>query len=198
VVPPDQVADFLAPLAARRIPGIGPKAEQRLAEQGIVPITDLRAASAAALEACFGRHAEHYRMLAWGQDSRPVIASRERKSVGIEDTFATDIETQEAAIAVLERLSDGLCQRLAKRDLRGRTVTLKVKYHDFKQITRSASLSNPTADRDEIHQLALALLNDTDIGHKPVRLLGLALSHLDESGAVQQRLDLGDSEASSA
>ena len=190
VVPPERVTDFLAPLPLRAIPGIGPKAGERCSTHGLATIAELRAADDATLAACFGNHGEHFRELAWGRDHRVVRATRERKSIGIEDTFATDITDRAAAEAVLERLAAGLAPRLARAATRGRTVTLKVKYHDFRQVTRAASLADPTADIDLVLRLATGLLDQTEVGTIPIRLLGITLSHLDDSGAIQERLDL--------
>ena len=190
VVPPHAVSDFLAPLPVRAIPGIGPKSAERCKDCGILTVTDLRQASPETLQGCFGNHAEHFHNLAWGRDQRPVQANRERKSVGIEDTFREDLTTHNQAITALERLGEGLGTRIARAGVRGRTVTLKVKYHDFRQITRSSSRSDPTDDPQRITAIAKDLVAMTDIGQVPIRLLGISLSHLDDSGAIQERLDL--------
>lgn len=191
VVPPAQVEAFLAPLPARALPGIGPKASERCALHHIRTIGDVRTASADTLFACFGNYGEHFRDLAWGRDQRPVRHQRQRKSVGIEDTFSTDITELPTALAELDRLVSGLYQRLKKADVRGRTITLKVKYDDFSQITRSHTLSTASAEQSVIAQTVHELVQDTEIGQRPVRLLGISVSHLDHSGSVQLELDWG-------
>ena len=188
VVPPDAVAEFLAPLPVRAIPGIGPATDERCKRHGLRTIMDLRSASIETLSACFGNFAQRYRDLAHGIDDRPVHRSRGRKSIGIEDTFADDLTTREQAEAQLEKLANQLEQRAARSASRGRTITLKVKYHDFRLTTRSRTLSDATAEAATLLAVCIQLLDETEVGLVPVRLLGITISHMDQDAAQQQRL----------
>ena len=136
----------------------------------------------------FGSSGPWFHRLCRGQDDRPVSVSRERKSCGIEDTFPKDLHTEEQALEKLKALTAGLEKRLMGQRVRGRTVTLKVRYGDFTQITRSRTLHDPVAAADHIMPVLRELMHETEIGRRPIRLLGVSLSHLDESATSRQLL----------
>jgi len=179
VVPPGRVADFLRGLPVRRLPGVGRKTEEACRQHGIETCGDLLAIPEDRLLEWFGSAGLAYRERARGLDPRPVVPERDRKSVSVEDTFAADVHTRAESVAVLERLAGKLGERLAKSRERGRTVVLKVKYADFRQITRSRTLTRSVAAGPDLLAVAVDLLEQTEVGRRPVRLLGIGLSHLD-------------------
>jgi len=113
-----------------------------------------------------------------GTDDRAVVPYHDMKSVGHEETFSRDISEIGEAKKELLSLADKVARRMRQEETTGRTVTLKVKYGDFVQITRSATLPKPTDDGPEIYSIACSLLEKTDAGRRPVRLLGISLSKL--------------------
>ncbi len=155
---------------------------------GIRTGADLRSRSLAFLEEHFGKAGPYYFAIARGIDHRPVQANRERKSIGAEDTFAHDLFGFEEMRAELQLLVDkvwGWCERTG---VRGRTVTLKVKYADFRQITRSRSLAEGVAHRATLEQVSLDLLSALLPVDKGVRLLGVTLSALGTAEQASQTI----------
>ena len=155
---------------------------------GIRTGADLRSRSLAFLEEHFGKAGPYYFAIARGIDHRPVQANRERKSIGAEDTFARDLFSFEEMRDELQLLVDkvwGWCERTG---VRGRTVTLKVKYADFRQITRSRSLAEAVADRATLEQVSLDLLAPLLPVDKGVRLLGVTLSALGTAEQASQTI----------
>jgi DNA polymerase-4 len=186
VVPPWKVAGFLAPLPVRRLPGVGPVTEAACRRLGILRCSDLLRHDEETLVQWFGRFGHELFRLARGIDDRPVITDWVRKSCGIEDTFPRDLLTRAEAEAALATLARNLSRRLEEEDLRGATVTLKVKYSDFTQITRARRLPAPTRRMDLLLRTASGLLGSTEVGQRPVRLLGIALGQLDTRGQGRQ------------
>lgn len=178
VVPPEKVLDFLAPLPVRRLHGVGPAGEKALHEMGVLTVADLRTVEREALAARFGKWGEVLYHFARGEDERPVATHRERKSLGQERTYATDLTERAFMEAELAKLSARVAEGLRKRGLTARTVTLKVRYGDFSTITRSHSLPEPLAEAEEITRWARELLAATEAGTRPVRLLGVSTSNL--------------------
>jgi DNA polymerase-4 len=178
VVPPGKERDFLDPLPVGKLWGVGKVTEEALLGRGIRTIGELRRSSRETLARTFGAHGEHLHELARGIDDRPVETEREVKSVGHEDTYDHDLRDRGAMRRELLSLSDRVSSRLRRGGIRGKTVTLKVKYHDFVQVTRAITLSEPTDDGGTIYRCALDLLRDTEAGARPVRLLGISVSKL--------------------
>lgn len=189
VIGPDEASAFLARLPASAIPGVGAVTGERCARLGIRFATDFLRIPYADLVAHFGSSAEWFLACARGEDGRQVVPHHERKSVGIEDTFAEDLLDRDELLARLAGLARGLEERLVACSASARTLTLKVKYHDFSLRSRSRTLADPLRRAADIERIAIRLSEDTAIGRIRVRLLGLSASHLDESGAVQQTLD---------
>ena len=152
---------------------------------------DLKALTLPELEQRFGRSARYYYDLCRGIDHRPVQPNRERKSVGAEDTFAVDIETIDEARRHLAPLIDKVWGVMARRELAGRTVTLKIKFANFTQITRSRSRPLPLRSRAEFEELVEVLLGPEFPPELPVRLLGVTLSGFEpERAPVVEQLSL--------
>jgi DNA polymerase IV len=188
VVPPTRVLAFLAPLPVRRLHGVGPATERALGEMGIATVADLRGAPLALLERRFGRMGAALYRYARGQDERPVEISRERKSLGHENTYRTDLRGRAEVEQEIDRLADAVAAGLARRDLTARTVTVKVRYGDFTTLTRSRTLAWPTASASDIAGCARTLLRRTEAQRRPVRLLGVTASTLVQGGEAQLAL----------
>jgi DNA polymerase-4 len=184
VVPPARGEAFVALLPVKRFHGIGPKTAERMARLGIETGADLRAQSLAFLTHNFGSSGDYYYNLARGICHREVKPDRPWKSIGAEDTFLTDLIDEDAMAAELDRISRTVWGRIAEKGITGRTVTLKVKYQDFRIVTRARSLDRAVAGREEFLEIGCALLHGLMPAAKGVRLLGLTLSKLSESGAA--------------
>ena len=189
IVPVGREAEFLAPLPIKRLWGVGRKTQEILALLGVHTIGDIASLSEKLLEQKFGQHGISLRYKALGLDNRDVEIEHETKSVGHEFTFDTDLVELENIRRELLELAVMVAKRLRRYQLQGKTITLKVKYHDFKQITRSSTIKQHIADSKKIYQEVIRLLQKTDAGQKPIRLLGISVSGLKvESSSRQQFL----------
>ena len=178
VVSPRHGPAFVAQQPVKRFHGVGPVTAQKMETLGIHTGADLAAQSLAFLENHFGSSAGYFHRAARGQDDRPVRADRERKSIGAERTFETDLIAPRELEAALEPVLDAVCQRISAKGACGRTVTVKLKFSDFTQITRARSSPEPVAERAEIREQALALLRAEFPVPRSVRLIGVTLSAL--------------------
>lgn len=176
VVPPEKVLDFIRPLPVRRIPGIGPKSDAHMAKLGIRSVADLAAKTCEWLEEHFGSFGQYLWEIAQGIDEREVTPSWERKSLGAEETFEHDLLDVRQIEDYLKDCARSVFDQLTKEGKRARTVTLKIKYHDFRSITRRRTLDDFIATADEIFSVARDLLSRTDAGSVKVRLAGISLS----------------------
>ena len=182
VVPPGAVRMFLSPLPVERMWGVGRATREVMSRLGIRTFEDLSRMPPETAEHHFGRHGVHMRLLALGIDEREVEPLHRMKSLGHEETFARDLTSLDEARRELLALAVRVARRLRGHGASGRTVTLKVKYADFRLITRSESLPAGTDDAREIFRTVCGLLPKTAVGRKPVRLLGIALSQLNLTG----------------
>jgi len=180
VVPRGKEKEFLGPLPVGKLWGVGKVTETALHRMGVKTIGDLASVPAENLKKRFGKHGLHLHRLANGIDDREVEPEHEVKSIGHEDTYDEDIRDREAIGKELLSLAHRVSSRLRRKGFRGRTVTLKVKYRDFTQITRAATLPSPTDDGATIYRTVLPLLKKTEAGRRPVRLLGISVSHFGE------------------
>jgi DNA polymerase-4 len=181
VISPERVEGFLQGLPVDALWGVGPKTASRLREAGIHRLIDVRTAPEEVLKRCVGSWADGLRRMAHGEDDRPVEPNRERKSVSSEETFAKDLADTEEMRRVVESLSRHAANFLERRELLARTVTLKLRYSNFQTITRSDTRDPATRDPGEIAARAAALLEKTEAGTRPVRLLGVGLHGLSET-----------------
>jgi len=178
VIAPERVEQFLHKLPVDALWGVGPVTAQRLRDRGIERLVDVRSADPALLREAVGSNVDWLRRLADGIDDRPVVPNRSAKSSGTENTFAEDrVDLTEIRKEIDEMARDGAAW-LERKALTCRTVTIKVRYSDFTTITRSHSKEPATRDGDEIAARALALLERTDAGRRPVRLLGVSVHNL--------------------
>lgn len=197
VIPPHKGPAFVASMAIGRFHGVGPKTAARMNALGIYTGADLAAKDIAFLAQHFGSSAEYYWRLSRGIDDRAVKSNRIRKSWGTERTFESDLSTRDELREALDRIIAINWDGAASRSLRGRTVVLKVKYADFRQITRSHSLPHPVPDRATFAATAHRLLAQLLPTEKGIRLLGVTLAGLihdecpaDQAGTIEPSLPL--------
>jgi DNA polymerase-4 len=157
--------------------GVGPVTAERLRERGIHKLVDVRAADPSVLHEAVGSSAEWLRRLADGIDDREVQPDSDPKSSGSENTFAGDLTDLVEIQTNIDGMARDAAGWLARKSLLCRTVTIKVRYSDFTTITRSHT-ANATRDPEEIARRAVQLLEKTDAGERPVRLLGASVHNL--------------------
>lgn len=187
VVPADAVEGFLDPLPVSRLWGIGKVSNRRLAELGVRTIGDLRRLDPDLLRTRFGQGADHLLELAHGIDDRQVVPDRDAKSISHESTFATDIGDGAVLASWLLELTEQVATRLRRQDLRGRTVFIKMRYGDFRTVTRSETLEAPTSVTRELYGVARRLLG-AQLEREPgaFRLLGMGVG-----GVTGERMEQG-------
>ncbi len=185
VVPPDRVRRFLDPLPVRRLPGVGPATERRLEKIGVTLIGELRRFTEDELKSRFGRWGVALYNYARGRDERPVRISRTRKSISKERTYGTDLSEILEMEAELAKLADGVATAMQKREVSGRTLTVKIRYADFTTLTRSHTFRAPTRSASILLAAARELLRKSEAGKRRVRLLGVGCSNL-VPGRIEQ------------
>jgi DNA polymerase-4 len=176
VIRPEQALAFLARLPIERFHGVGPATARRMRGLGIATGADLQARAERELAEAFGRLGEHYWRMARGQDDRAVEPDRPRRSVSVETTFERDLRGLALAEAALAPLADALADRLARSGFVGRTLTLKLRYGDFRVVSRRTTRAMAFADRGEILRVARELLAQRPRPGDAIRLLGLGVS----------------------
>ena len=187
VVPHGKEAEFLAPLPVEKLWGVGEVTARSLHEMGVFTIGQLAQLPVAQLEARFGRRGRDLYRQARGIDDSPVVVEREEKSLSREVTFAEDIGDMQVLRKTLLSLSESVARRLQKRGLRGRTVKLKLRYSDFKTLTRQVTLDAPTDLEQVIFEQAARLLERAWDRRRKVRLIGVGVSKF---GPEERQLSL--------
>jgi DNA polymerase-4 len=178
VVPPGTERTLLRPMKVTVIPGVGPATAERLRRVGVHTVADLEQVSEEELVRLVGNaHGSGLYRLARADDDRPVMPERETKSVSVEGTYDTDLVDRRLMEGLLDRQATQVAERLRKARLSGRTVTVKVRLHDFSTLTRSATLPGPTDNPRLVASLARSLLAEVDTSGG-VRLLGVGVSGL--------------------
>ena len=178
VIRPEQGADFVATLPVRRFHGVGPKTAERMARLGIHVGADLRSRDREFLVSHFGKSAAYLHNAARGIDHRPVRSQRVRKSVGHEQTFPSDLHTEIELRAALRAIVASTWERAQNCGVVGRTLTVKLRYGDFRLVTRSRSVQGHIDDAGHMAELAQELLDGLLPAEPGVRLLGVTLSGL--------------------
>lgn len=178
VIRPEHAEKFIESLPIRKFHGVGKVTEQKMQRLGIYTGSDLKKLSKLQLQTQFGRAGGYYYNIARGIDERPVSANRKRKSIGSETTFSEDTLDKAKIWATLQTLSDNVAQALNKKELHARTLTLKVRYANFQIVTRSKTTITPIVKHSEILELLPQLLHKTEVGRKPIRLIGVTLANL--------------------
>ena len=175
-VHPDRALDFIGSLPVEKLWGVGPKTANRMHEMGVFTGVQLRRISCEHLVQVFGKMGRVYYDFSRGIDNRPVVVAYERKSVGCERTFLEDLHIDTKIIIELYHIVLELVERIERKDFRGRTLTLKLKWDATTQITRSLTQEKVLRTKDDILPLAKRLLKDTEYHDRPIRLMGLSVS----------------------
>jgi len=194
VIPPGSELEVLHPLPVERLWGVGPATRRRLERLDVRTVGDLAALPEATLVSALGKaHGAHLHALSWNRDARDVEPEQHAKSIGHEETFPTDLTERVALEREAIRLADRVAARLRRAGCAARTVQLKVRYGDFRTITRSRTLDEPTDLASDISRTAGELLAAVDLSGG-IRLLGVSAQQLSDAGAVQTalRLDADD------
>jgi DNA polymerase-4 len=192
LITPDQGAAFAEQLQVGKFHGIGKATSDKMQALGIQTGKDLKKLSLEVLQQHFGKSGLHYFNICRGIDNRPVNSDRITKSVGVETTFQQDINDRQEIARHLQGLLESALQKATEKQLAARTLTVKIKYHDFVQITRSRTLPYSLTSTSDTIPVLENLLANTDIGNRAVRLLGVTLSTLENQSAADrfQQLDL--------
>ncbi|MDB5025147.1 MAG: dinB [Mucilaginibacter sp.] len=186
---PSNIESFMEKLAVEKFFGVGKVTAEKMRKMGLFTGADLKKLPEDEMVKHFGKAGRFYYQIARGIDDRQVQPNRETKSIGAEDTFAYDLTEIDEMYVELDKLSQTVCNRLQHYQLKGRTITLKIKYNDFKQITRNHSVRQPVSDLEIISQAAKKLLLATQPEGKRIRLLGVMLSNFGEIAPKQKRTD---------
>ncbi|MBT6121714.1 DNA polymerase IV [bacterium] len=189
VVPPHKAKSFMEHLSLRKIPGVGSVTEKKLNSLGFNVCKEIWPVHIVELERKLGR-----RLAGWlydrsrGLDERPVKTERIRKSLSAEKTFSEDINDLDKLKEEMHKISARVSELLVKKELKGKTITLKVKYSDFEQLTRCISIEQKTNDEQSLFDVSYQLLLKTDVGVRSVRLLGIGVSSFGELGSTDSSL----------
>jgi DNA polymerase-4 len=194
LIPPEKAEEFVEQLPIENFYGIGKVTAEKMRNLGVYTGADLKKWNEIDLLKNFGKVGSYYYQIARGQDDRPVVSNRIRKSIGAEESFAEDLVERPAILTALQEIAATVARRMESSQTSGRTLTLKVKYADYTQVTRSRTFVDSVVDVNEMMKTAIDLLATTEVEQRHARLLGLALSNLDcereESDYVQLTLDL--------
>ena len=185
VITPAMGPGFVEGLRVGRFHGVGPVTAAKMARLGITSGRDLLGCTREFLTLHFGRAGPHYYAIARGLDERPVVVDRPRKSIGAEQTFERDLIGLDEALAALQPAIDKVWNAYGRDGRGARTVTLKLKYSDFRVITRARSWPRPITARGQIADAAAALLRAEHPFARPVRLLGVSVSRFEDRAAPE-------------
>ena len=178
---PSKIEAFMEKLPVEKFFGVGKVTASKMKTMGLHTGADLKKLTEEELVKRFGKTGRFFYKIVRGEDNRPVQPHRQAKSVGAEDTFPHDLTTLEEMTEELDKIGQLVHDRLRNKQLKGRTITLKIKYHDFKQITRSVSFPDLVDDLTIIQQTAKQLLEATDPTSHKIRLLGISLSNFNDA-----------------
>jgi DNA polymerase-4 len=190
LIPPEKAESFVEQLQIDKFYGIGSATAKKMHEAGVFTGADLKKWTEMDLLRKFGKVGSFYFHIVRGQDDRAVEPNRVRKSIGAEESFAEDLVDRHQMFNALEEICTTLQKRVEESATSGRTLTLKVKYADYQQVTRSRTFLESLHDRDVIMKTAMSLLDATEAQLKRVRLLGLALSNLDCEKEEEEHVQL--------
>jgi DNA polymerase-4 len=187
---PSKISRFIDKLPVEKFHGIGKVTAARMRGMQLYTGADLKKLTEPQLVMKFGKSGKFYYKVVNGLDDRPVQPHRESKSVGAENTFDHDTNELEFLYGELKRLSDTVGTRVQKHQLKGKTITLKIKFSDFKQITRSTSINSYTNDANDLYRSACKLLNEIDLDNLTIRLIGITLSNFERSEDLNPKVDM--------
>jgi DNA polymerase IV len=189
---PSRIEAFMENLPVEKFFGVGKVTAEKMKKMGISTGSDLKKLTESELVKRFGKPGHFFYKIVRGIDDREVRPDRETKSVGAEDTFPEDLTTSAEMNEQLEKIGAIVCDRLERHGLKGKTITLKIKYHDFKLVTRSQSFPQPVADPETIIATAKQLLAATEFFNQKIRLLGISLSNFGQQTQRQTVRDIHD------
>jgi len=178
IVTPDDADQFIQQLPIGRFFGVGKVTERRMHSLGIFNGADLKKFTQTELTVHFGKAGSFFYDIVRGIDNRPVVSFRRRKSIGKETTLVEDINDHNQIMEILKSLTHKVAEQLQQKHLFARTMTVKVKYFNFKQVTRTITLKKVTNDAEEMINNIPSLLSSTQAGQKKVRLLGVSVANL--------------------
>ncbi len=187
VIAPERVERFLQQLPVDALWGVGPVTAKKLKGAGIERVVDVRAADPQRLQQLVGSLAEWLIALAQGEDHREVCPDRPTKSVSEESTYPEDLVDAELMRSEIEGMARAVAASLERKQLTARTVTIKVRYPDFTTVTRSHTCEPPSRDPARLAERAASLLERTEAGKRPVRLLGVGAHGLAEDGVRAEK-----------
>ena len=179
VIPPENAARFIEELPVERFYGIGKVTAEKMHKLGIHKGVDLKSWDLLSLVRNFGKTGMFYYKIARGEHDRKVETDLERKSVGTELTFDKDLTTRFEIVAELYKIEKELMRRLEESEVSGRTITIKVKFDDFRQITRSKTLQHYIRDFETLHREVAAIRKTLNLEGSRIRLLGVSISNLE-------------------
>ena len=180
VIRPESASAFIEQLEIRKFFGVGKVTEKKMHSLGIYTGADLRRLSEVELQTEFGQSGGYYYRVARGLDDRPVRAHRQRKSLGQETTFEGNVTDKKVIWQTLQRIAERLEAMLESKQLAARTITLKVRYANFKLITRSKTQDTYFVSKQDITNILPALLNKTNVGDRAIRLIGITMSNFEK------------------
>jgi DNA polymerase-4 len=187
VIPPEAADEFIDKLPIRKFFGVGKVTEERMLSRGIKSGADLKNFGKDQLIKLFGKSGGYYYDISRGLDNRPVEPNRVRKSIGKETTLQEDIDDVDQIVEILETLSSKVENSLFKAEVKGRTITLKIKYFDFKSITRSITVDHLVENAADIMKFVHQLLLKTKVGKKKVRLVGVSISNFEGQATCSEK-----------
>jgi DNA polymerase-4 len=191
-IEPERVLEFLHPLPVADIWGVGPKTNEVLLNLGLRTVADIAHASVTTLQRALGESSgSAIHRLAWGEDSREVISDESEKSISAAETFAYDLEESEEILTELMRLTERATYRLRRAGMRASTISIKVRFADFKTITRSKTIDNPVDGIVETFTVAKTLFLALKLSGLRIRLIGISLEGLIPAGVAPEQLELG-------
>ena len=186
-VDPEKMLEFLHPLAANQIWGVGPKTNELLEKMGLFTIADIANTPRTTLIRVLGQaNGSSLYELAWGRDYRDVITEHTEKSISASQTFDVDLYQQEEILKEFLRLTEKSADRMRGKGLATNTISIKVRFTDFKTISRSKTLDLPTTGTQEIFEVAKALYLGLNLDRVLIRLVGVSLDSLVENDDVKQ------------
>jgi len=194
IIRPEEAEGFIEKLAIEKFYGIGRVTAEKMHKLGVHTGADLKKWDLVSLVRNFGKIGVFYFDIVRGIDDRPVEAESERKSIGTELTFEKDLTTQFEIVAELYKIERELMSRIEEAGTSGRTITLKIKYADFKQITRSRTLMNYIRDFESLHKEVSEIRKSLKLEGSLIRLLGVSISNLETDECADRQLSLFDSE----
>jgi len=190
LIKPEDAEKFIEALAVEKFYGIGKVTSQKMHKLGIHSGADLKKWDLVSLVRNFGKAGVFFYDIVRGIDDRPVEPDQERKSVGTEITYEKDLTTRFEVIAELYQLEKELMERLEHSETTGRTITLKIKFSDFRQLTRSKTLQHYIRDFDTLHREVSAIRKQLNLEGTRIRLMGVTVSNLETDDCADRQLHL--------